>query len=507
MERRMLQLLKHKITLLAVVLILPILLGGINVRAAETTLDPAIAVVLPVKNSTVTDKGNTCMRTSCQGIQILDTGYGKLQSRLNTENWNNLAGVNAFADEFLPDSKARFSNGTGVTYSSDCMIFVKRADSEIFSYIRVRDDLDGGADMAETQTGFNFDPKTGAALTLRDVVADYDKICSLTLLQLKSSEYASSFDEGYEDVVRSMFYGSGTDLQWVLDRQGLTILIGQNLIAPHSLGTIYVSIPFAGEESIFRKAYRAAGRGMIAALEEDTSYPVGGTSVRYDISYEGEPSELGKSTLTIRWNGADTKFSCEGKEYNNVYLVSTRTGKMYLYAVYMTYSDHQSTDIYDLNGSSPAAAGESDALMEGSSDPDAFYVISKVDTLGTCFGYRLCHVGSNGVPVQDTEEYTLLNYTAWWEAKTDSQASVDGWEVLTVKKAIPAVIVSGAKETSVTLPVGTKCYPRKTDGKSYMTMELQDGRTCRISFTGGAENAVIAGIPEKECFSGIFYAS
>jgi hypothetical protein len=145
--------------------------------------------------------------------------------------------------------------------------------------------------------------------------------------------------------------------------------------------------------------------------------------------------------------------------------------------------------------------------MEGSSDPDAFYVISKVDTLGTCFGYRLCHVGSNGVPVQDTEEYTLLNYTAWWEAKTDSQASVDGWEVLTVKKAIPAVIVSGAKETSVTLPVGTKCYPRKTDGKSYMTMELQDGRTCRISFTGGAENAVIAGIPEKECFSGIFYAS
>lgn len=166
--------------------------------AATAAADAAVsasspAMILPDQSNCVTANGKTCLFTDCQAIQLLDVGNGRLQKALNTQNWNNLATVNAFTGEFSKD-----------------------------------------ADVLETQMGYNFNSRTGDALALRDVVTDYDRIFQLTLEKLKTNEYAPQFQAGCESIIRSMFYGSGSDpdLQWTMDREGLTVIIGENMIAP-----------------------------------------------------------------------------------------------------------------------------------------------------------------------------------------------------------------------------------------------------------------------------------
>lgn len=242
--------------------------------ASASDSDSAIAenalikmtVTTPVKTIEDQEKGQTCMSLKCQGIQIQSIGYGRLQTALSREYWNDLAGVNAFSAEYLAEAKQRFDDGNGVCYSADSLVQLHRADDVIFSYSRIRYDFAGGANGSTTEDGRNFDSKTGAALNLRDVVSDYDGICRCTIANLKKDKDAGEFFDGYEVAVRDLFYPAANaddnmpKLEWVMDGTGLTVIINETTIAPHALGTIYVQVPYSGNESLFKPAYIPAGK-------------------------------------------------------------------------------------------------------------------------------------------------------------------------------------------------------------------------------------------------------
>lgn len=118
------------------------------------------------------------------------------------------------------------------------------------------------------------------------------------------------------------------------------------------MGTLHISIPFAGEESLFKKAYVCTENGMVTG------------------------------------NGTDTEFDTEAVYYTKFYLVRTDDGRYYVYACTTGYSDHTSTDVYALTGTKPIHIGSYDAPSDGFCSPDSFYVTSRVDLLDTHFGCR-----------------------------------------------------------------------------------------------------------------------
>ena len=134
-----------------------------------------------------------------------------------------------------------------------------------------------------------------------------------------------------------------------------------------------------------------------------------------------------------------------------------------------------------------AKAGSSTDSVNGApiQTPDAFYLTRRIDALGTYSAYRKFHVGADGMPEADGNVYTKIR-----TADSHELFGADG------------------SETEATMPVGTKFYVRATDEETFVDMELEDGRKCRIAVrqSGDGWGFLIDGVSEEECFEFVPYA-
>lgn len=76
-------------------------------------------------------------------------------------------------------------------------------------------------------------------------------------------------------------------------------------------------------------------------------------------------------------------------------------------------------------------------------------------------------------------------------------------------RALPVTLFGAdGSETETTMPVGTKFYVRATDEETFVDMELEDGRKCRIAVrqSGDGWGFLIDGVSEEECFEFVPYA-
>ena len=64
----------------------------------------------------------------------------------------------------------------------------------------------------------------------------------------------------------------------------------------------------------------------------------------------------------------------------------------------------------------------------------------------------------------------------------------------------------GMRRNEEILPAGTRFYPCRTDGSSFVEMELEDGRKCDILLEMEDYFSKINGMDEWDCFDGLAYA-
>ena len=148
-----------------------------------------------------------------------------------------------------------------------------------------------------------------------------------------------------------------------------------------------------------------------------------------------------------------------------------------------------------------AKAGSSTDSVNGApiQTPDAFYLTRRIDALGTYSAYRKFHVGADGMPEADGNVYTKIR-TA--DSHEDEMPLVS-------TRALPVTLFGAdGSETEATMPVGTKFYVRATDEETFVDMELEDGRKCRIAVrqSGDGWGFLIDGVSEEECFEFVPYA-
>ena len=330
-------------------------------------------------------------------------------------------------------------------YSTESTYYVSRADDRVLSFEENGYTYLGGAHGTGYSFGCNYDTRTGEELQIQDVVTDMDTF----------AEQTDIFSDYYAEAPRTYVY------------------------AANNLGTSGMDFNGDGRTDELR---------VWASMDEYGTY----------------------EALKVSVNGVETGKDIWAYSYDP-YILHTADGKNYLYVICGSDNDYRMLEVFDLNGSSAVYVGEVNncglrsQLLDASSylygeelltDPENFYLESRMEVLSTYSASRRYHVGADGMPVADEDFYQVDTSTYEWR------------EALTAKKDVPCVQV--AEDGSVTadnavIPAGTKLTLYRTDGSSLVDLKAGD-TLYRIEVDHSEWPYTINGVEEEEYFDGIMYA-
>ena len=383
-------------------------------------------------------------------------------------------------------------------YFRDDTLSIHRADAQAVSILRRITAYRGGIHPDTIYEGINLDTETGKTLELSDVFRHPHKLPELLEEQLLAQYPEASFFDlsgTLEDMADQDTFA------WLLEPHGVTFYFSDYALASYADGRMTVNFPFT-ESKLFRKAY----------LHREDSYvlpvPVGETTW-VDLDPEDDRAdtlrlncirgELTCQEFQIGLNGVVTQDFGFSELQVQPYLVhQAQNGEIrnYLYLSCMTENRRHTIYIYDLNGESPRLTGQindsgfHETLIDNTLWTEAFHhpgyfrLDTRFDLLSTIIGVRGYRVDfETGDAQPDVDAYT-----------------VDSPIVLKARQAIPAdILPHGGHEQ---LPPGTQLRFLATDGATFVDMETEKGRKCRVYVECTEEGDFINGIPFDQCLDG-----
>ncbi len=445
----------------------------------------------------------TILTMTVQGLKVNDEKYAALCENVGAywdAVWDSVQEQHAdyYADA-LEFHNSMASEDIDAYYSVEHTAQAVRSDEKLLSFRHMLEGYTGGAHGFYEEYGVTYDTQTGDRLTLADIAADYDGLYE-TVKQELETEYAANGDlfDDYAETLQNLFYGDEQP-EWTVDRTGVTIYFNTYVIAPYASGPISVTVTFAEHPEYFKAEYIPQESGYIRQIDwgcgdmdltgdgaVDHLYV--GSDVDENNNINGYYVSLNDSTVT-RPDQARLGVS---------WVISDIDGRVWCYVQLYGDNDWPYIDIYELTKGAPAYVDTLQAMELSASctGPENFCLASRLEFLGSYKGYEDYDLREDGHPSAHTETYAIYDY------------GMDG--TLTAKCDLPAlagVNDYGTGGSEATVPAGTVLHPVRTDGKSWMTMRTDSGEYYRFDVDGdsyGTRN--IGGIPEFDCFDGLFYA-
>ena len=439
--------------------------------------------------------------------------------KLSEENKNTiLTDYENLKSQAEDDLKAAKEGGYEVytPYSTECSFYVNRADNRVLSLGKSGYDYWGGAHGTGYSTGCNYNARTGEELRIQDVVTDVDTFAGL--IEAKVYESGLTRDDLFldeEETLKDYILKAAADhtLNWEITNEGVTVWFNPYEISYYAAGMPSGSVSFAGHPEVFSDYYAETARTYVYAIEglDVSDIDFDGDGKADELSVWASMDEYGTyEALKVSMKGVETSKDIWAYSYDP-YILHTTDGKNYLYVICGSDNDYRMLEVFDLNGSSAVYVGEVNncglraQLLDASSylygeelltDPENFYLESRMEVLSTYSASRRYHVGADGMPVADEDFYQVDASTYEWR------------EALTAKKDVPCVQV--AEDGSVTadnavIPAGTKLTLYRTDGSSLVDLKAGD-TLYRIEVDHSEWPYTINGIEEEEYFDGIMYA-
>lgn len=448
------------------------------------------------------DAGTELLHAECQKLTVLAAGHDAVNQVLENRFLTAWADIQAQYEPVLADLKARREENPETTdgYWIEQSVVPIRADDKIVSFLETSSSYTGGAHAMYGETGVNLRPEDGTPISLKDVTSDYEQVCGLVKQELRVKYGNGEMFDNYEAALDAMFHEDGSiDNCWVMDMEGLHFVFSPYLLSPYSSGVLSADIFFSDAPGLFLEEYVPAG-GFARRMhpDEPEAFDVDGDGlmeqILFDVSYDNETYS---SRITISSGGSEAESEAYGS-CRDAYLMHTEDGRTYLYLEFAGDNDYRTVTVFDLNGKTPLYVGETancflDHLV---SDPEDFSLYTHMNVLGTYTGRRRYHVGEDGMPVEKDGVYTV---GAEWGR---------GYE-LTAKIPVPVWVSqgeTGEEKVREMLPAGSRMTVRRTDGKTFVEMELEDGRRCDVQIEKGDYLSTIEGVGEEEYFDGLHYA-
>ena len=350
------------------------------------------------------------------------------------------------------------NGGVGVDLEDRTTRSVLRADQSYFSFMEQNESYYGGAHGGYMITGMTFDVKTGARVTLSDVIKDAGKLKEIVAKQL-DEVYGDIF---YDDVYQMIDSYDPDSFTWSMDPYGITLYFNQYELAPYVEGAQMVDLTYEDYPDLLDGSYFELQEQYVLELyaDEECAVDVNNDGVKEKITVKRSVDEYDYYTTNILLN--DRRIKSDIEDYSaDCYLVKC-TDAAYLYLFHRMENDYSVLEVFDLTTGTLVTWGDGNSNLfmpatyvsreEGGRyyyetncpvflNPEVFYLSSRLDTLSTYSGTKKYHVGEFGLPVSDDEEYT-----------------VDAGFLLKAKVDIPCKIMKGdgtVIEENGVLPAGT----------------------------------------------------
>ena len=439
--------------------------------------------------------------------------------KLSEENKNTiLTDYENLKTQAEDDLKAAKEGGYEVytPYSTECSFYVNRADNRVLSLGKSGYDYWGGAHGTGYSTGCNYNARTGEELRIQDVVTDVDTFAGL--IEAKVYESGLTRDDLFldeEKTLKDYILKAAVDhtLNWEITNEGVTVWFNPYEISYYAAGMPSGSVSFAGHPEVFSDYYAETARTYVYAIEglDVSDIDFDGDGKADELSVWASADEYGTyESLKVSVNGVETSKDIWAYSYDP-YILHTADGKNYLYVICGSDNDYRMLEVFDINGSSAVYVGEVNncglraQLLDASSylygeeiltDPESFYLESRMEVISTYSASRKYHVGADGMPVPDEDFYQIDASTYEWR------------EPLTAKQDVPCMQV--AEDGSVTaenavIPAGTSLMLYRTDGSSLVDLKAGD-TLYRIEVDHSEWPYTINGVEEEEYFDGVMYA-
>ena len=442
--------------------------------------------------------GNTIIQGHSATLRILSEGYDKLENTFQEFNETNWQEVQEIYQEYYQQAMDQYNSQGFSEYDISRKINLLRADNKIVSFTSNEESYLGGAHGSYFVKGMNFNPVTGDLLSLKEVVTDYDQTYEYTKEYLQREVDEEAFFPDYLDSLEQMFYGEewqSDQLSWSLDSQELTLYFNQYVLGPYSSGMFVVEIPFDGDKKLVKEDYVPKGNGTVRKIWEGVETVLSEEGNGQTFSYSIQRNEDAfTNTITLQLGQESMDKELYGF-FVQAYLVQMSEEGNWLYVECMEDNDWRTLHVFDLNQKQPSYVGIGEGYIGEHvfSNGENFALYERIDLLGTYIAFRHYQVGPDGLP----------------KALEDIYSIVENDYSITSTVELPVQMHKGDGESVLReqeiLPSGTKYYLRKTDGKTFVEMELEDGRRCDILLEKEDFFSKINGMDEADCFEFLRY--
>ncbi len=388
---------------------------------------------------------------------------------------------------------------------------VGRADEKALSIRCHYLSFTGGGHAFAFTGAENFDAGTGKLLALSDISPDPAALlekASENLRKWCEDREVELFDpEGLSGAVQEM-YESG-DLNWSLDPDGISLFFAPYSIAPYAAGELTARVFFEESPDLFTGDLCRPQETWGMSLYERQSASA-------DLDGDGSPEEISFSTDRDEYDTV-TGFhiSVDGKDYPfdlygygiRAFLLHGAGGKTMLYADISGDNDYHSLEIFDLSGGEVLQA---QTLQAGCSvlyndetnqagtclitDPSSFDLAVRGGDISTYSMSRVCHLGEDGLPVPETDYYTVISRGYQFTVLTPFTAS-------TVDPETEEILEKG-----VTVRKGEVLTLVRSDNGSWVELEGKDGTLYRVEIDSSDWPRTIDGKDISDIFDGLIFA-
>ena len=406
----------------------------------------------------------------------------------------------------MAESDVELNVETVFPYTRTFQLSLPRADDRALSILCRMTEYSGGPQSSESFYAYNFDSRTGRALSIENIVGDTARLPELLEAAL-TAKYPKAEFYSLPDSLQQYIAGEKAAYTWTLDYQGLSFYFAPYELAPYEEGSFTVSLRFDDHPDFFSLYYTPSPYSFSIPLigGECLNYDMDGNGKADGISVKGIYDKAGEyiSTLSINVNGKISTANVNILDYE-AYVVYTGPGKNFLiinafnngYGYISAYRLEKSgaSLVGMLYDTSLQAAGYSGKYFGKPvlSCPSLFPLGTKIELLSTMTGLKTYKIGETGLPETTDEFYDLsapASLTAVGEFSTATLDRDTGMGNFSTVKIVP----------------GTVLYFWRSDGAGLVDMYTENGDLCRFYVSGKKPVQNVNGMPADTCFEGMVY--
>ncbi|MGN1022876.1 MAG: RsiV family protein [Lachnospiraceae bacterium] len=390
-------------------------------------------------------------------------------------------------------------------YTQNSRLYVQRADDAVLSVLLCTDTYSHGAHGSQAFTGYNYDLRTGKALTPGSCFSDLSALRAKIEDRLATLYPDVSVDDSDLQLLFSPAESSDTAnaLTFTLGPSGVTFWFAPGDLSAYAAGAMSVTFSYEELSDLLPEGLAPAKEtGTIQSLPESVPYDTG-TDDAPLLFYAAPKQEDGADTgdLTVSVSTGDNSAFLPFVGYEADYGLADMGGQHILLINTRQDDDWEELSLFDLTDMTLTDDGS--VLGMGfyghvPTDADCFVMEKRIQTLGTSLVSSLCGLGEDGQP------FTLSSWFVEDQRVGDS---------LTAKENVPAMLGASGTDPDTaslregTISKGTVLTPIRTNGTDTVDCITEDGTLVRITVDDpDSWPQTIGGTDIDTLFDGIAFA-